>query len=335
MSDIPFCRSSDFGASTVPPEGTPLAQYITDRLMDSFSAAGGTFVDWTAAFDDTVAEWTREQATNLKGLLASSPVVLGLVGSDWVWELGDSHQVVAYGYEEDQGYLRVFIWDNNLPDADEVTLSLSMAGREPVLEEAPGYTKHWRGFFVESYMPKVPTYRDLVVTKVLEPSTSTPRGDAPFTVRYTVTNQGVYPATASYSLAWTGPGGNALEYLLPPGALVTLAPGESYEHVVSLTFPQIAGPHRLTPAAVPVGRKGRIPFFDAAPVIVDAKWAIVLEPRCEVIRQLTRAGARGLEAPTRSGCRPVSRTSPPRSRPLGRWTAARPARWPRTATPSR
>jgi hypothetical protein len=297
---VPFCRLSDFSPSTVPPDGTPLAEYISERLGDSFNSAGITFGIWTAAFDDAVAEWTREQATNLKSLLENSPVVLGLVGSDWAWELGDSHQVVAYGYEEDQGFLRIFIWDNNTPDGDEVTLSLSMDNLEPVLEETPrsdGTTSigHWRGFFVESYNPKVPTYRDLVMTKALEPSTFTPRGDAPFTVRYTVTNQGVYPATASYSLAWTGPGGNALEYLLPPGSLVTLAPGQSYEYVVSLTFPQIAGPHRLTPAAVPNGGMGRIPFFEAATVIVDAKYAILLQPRCKVIRQLTRAGASGLE----------------------------------------
>ena len=299
---IPFCRSSNFGSSTVPSDGTPLAQYIWDRLMDSFSAEGDTFVKWTEAFDDTVAEWTRNEATKLMGLLASGPVVLGLVGSDWVWELGDSHVVVAYGYEEDQGHLRVFIWDNNLPDADEVILSLSMAGREPVLYtyvDGTPYTKHWRGFFVESYTPQAPTYRDLVVTKALVLSTTPfarnqPRVGLTCIARYTVMNQGAYPATAHYSLAWTGPGGNTLEDLLPPGAEVWLSPGQSYEHVVYVTFP-IAGPHQLTPAAVPVGGNGRIPFFDAAPVIVDAKGAIVLEPRYEVIRQLTRAGAHGLE----------------------------------------
>lgn len=154
---VPFCRSSDFYPSTVPPDSTPLAQYIWDRMMDSFYAEGATFVSWTAASDADVARWTREQATKLMGLLSNGPVVLGLVGPYWFWNVGQSHQVVAYGYEQDQDYLRIFIWDNNYPDDDNVTLSLSMADREQVFEHVKdANTQSWRGFFVEKYVPKMP-----------------------------------------------------------------------------------------------------------------------------------------------------------------------------------
>ena len=43
------------------------------------------------------------------------------------WQLKHDHQVLAYGYDLDEGILALSVYDPNLPGRDDVRLSLSIA----------------------------------------------------------------------------------------------------------------------------------------------------------------------------------------------------------------
>ena len=56
-----------------------------------------------------------------------SPLGLVTVKSSDPWQLKHDHQVLAYGYELDDGILALRVYDPNLPGDDDVRLSLSVA----------------------------------------------------------------------------------------------------------------------------------------------------------------------------------------------------------------
>ena len=56
-----------------------------------------------------------------------SPLGLVTVKSSDPWQLKHDHQVLAYGYELDEGILALSVYDPNLPGRDDVRLSLSIA----------------------------------------------------------------------------------------------------------------------------------------------------------------------------------------------------------------
>lgn len=100
------------------------------------------------------------------------PVVLGLIAASSIKNIGDNHQVVAYGYTFDKranNQYTFYIYDSNLP-GKEVKLTWypsNVGGRlyewygSYALHNYKDYRsdpnlKNWRGFFVEDYTPKTP-----------------------------------------------------------------------------------------------------------------------------------------------------------------------------------
>jgi hypothetical protein len=67
--------------------------------------------------------------------------------------IGDNHQVIAFGYEQDRGSGRttVQIYDNNTPGR---TVTLTSEAGQPDWTASNGHV--WRGFFVQDYTPKRP-----------------------------------------------------------------------------------------------------------------------------------------------------------------------------------
>ena len=104
-------------------------------------------------------EWPKVKAE----LDSGKPVPLGLVTvkSADPRELGQNHQVLAWGYELDAADLNIYIYDPNLPEDDEVFISLSIA--DPKHATAVGYSGTVFGgdhriwcFFRSNYTPSVP-----------------------------------------------------------------------------------------------------------------------------------------------------------------------------------
>jgi hypothetical protein len=150
--------------TTLPPDGSPLADYIYRRLLDSFLTPSALqFVAWTLHSDHAtwffkgVTRWTKEdQLPRLRESIdAGRPVALGLVGARDLHEVGSgNHQVVAYGYDLDEATqaLRIYIYDNNNHD-QEVVLSTDPAN--PHID-ASNRDEPWRGLFVQRYSPVTP-----------------------------------------------------------------------------------------------------------------------------------------------------------------------------------
>jgi len=150
--------------TTLPPDGSPLSDFISRRLLDSFLVPSAIqFVSWTLHSDHStwffkgVTRWTREdQLPRLRGFLdRGQPVPLGLVGARDLRDVGDgNHQVVAYGYDLDQGTrtTRVQIYDNNTHDQEVV---LTADPSSPHIHASNRRTP-WRGLFVQSYTRVAP-----------------------------------------------------------------------------------------------------------------------------------------------------------------------------------
>lgn len=149
-------------ADTQPPSGGPWFESIVDRQIDSF--AGVTvplrfyslmdpsrpdrepfWAPWlgrlridrhSRTYVMVHEEWPAIRAELDAGRLA----LLGLVR---VVDrdprlLGRNHQVLAYGYDLDGGTLTLRIYDPNVPDGDDVTLSLDVS--DPMGTVAPAYS---------------------------------------------------------------------------------------------------------------------------------------------------------------------------------------------------
>lgn len=151
---------------SLPQDGTVLADYVYSRLMDTFVDNGAKFIQYATSLDHPtwlrgkgVARMTREdELPRLRAQLdRGQPVLLGLTQARSVDRLGDDHQVVAYGYEQGSRYTTVFVYDNNNPGA-EVRLRLTTVDdpAERTITSSNGST--WRGLFVGSYTPKVPSF---------------------------------------------------------------------------------------------------------------------------------------------------------------------------------
>ena len=159
---IPSYTSQDFQSSNqVPPDGHPLADYIWKRLLESYTVSNvAKFVTWTERPDrsnlvfDGVTDLTRnEQIPKLRTNIDSGmPVPLGLVQAKSISDIGNNHQVVAYGYEFNPGsnQLSVYIYDNRYPDVESI-LSVSPSNAEITQTISGNVVDTWRGFFVEEY----------------------------------------------------------------------------------------------------------------------------------------------------------------------------------------
>jgi hypothetical protein len=162
---IPRYTSEDFSNSAgVPADGHWLSDYIYSRLINSFLVpSAAKFVQWTLHADHStwfykgVTKWTKEEEfPKLRAIIdGGNPVVLGLISIDAhsIGEVGNNHQVVAFGYDFDEntGLMRVYIYDNNYRD---VEVTLESLPNNPHFNASTGDI--WRGFFIQDYSPARP-----------------------------------------------------------------------------------------------------------------------------------------------------------------------------------
>lgn len=205
---IPTHQGSDFPGGLIPSSNSRLSGYIYDRLMDSFVKNGWKFITWTEKLDHDT--WVygeglpkltkRDEFPKLLQRLENGPVALGLIKAEHIWDIGINHQVVAYGAELDKatGTMTVYIYDNNAPDW-EVTLTSDpyQPHFTSSLMDINGNHFWYRGWFVEDYSPKLPTYIDLAVVKNLSLSPAYPYLGDPLDCTYTVKNFGDFPSNIS------------------------------------------------------------------------------------------------------------------------------------------
>jgi hypothetical protein len=160
-----------------PEEDSPLFRYIVDRLLDSFDLPLGPsryleLMNPGLTDGDSVLarlgigphgrawrmireEWPKVR-TDIDG---GHPSPLGLVRVKSLnpLDLKLNHQVLAYGYREDDGSLALRIYDPNRPGDDELTLSLQVSDpRRPssIRSTLPGSPVV--SFFRVPYRPKQP-----------------------------------------------------------------------------------------------------------------------------------------------------------------------------------
>lgn len=148
----------------VPGPETVLYQHISRRLRDSFNLPWGParyyelmqlsdedhFFFRGAARRTVQDEWPLVRAEIDAG--RPCPVGLVTVRSLDPWELGKNHQVLAYGYEDDEpsGRAAIRVYDPNRPDDDGARIELAVAdGGTPTFDYPGGVAV--RAFFRTPY----------------------------------------------------------------------------------------------------------------------------------------------------------------------------------------
>ena len=163
-----FAVRDFFEAGRVPPAmfeppalGSTLYRYLVRRLFDSFQLPHGPlrYYHWMNLPDEdrwhqrgltwrtVVCEWPKLRSALDQGKLTSLGLVL--VRSANPLEMGNNHQVLAYGYDLDpvRQVVLVSVYDPNYPDDDTLTLSIqlgAMEGRPPIVYSSGSPV---RGFF--------------------------------------------------------------------------------------------------------------------------------------------------------------------------------------------
>jgi len=159
---VPRWRADLWAPGRVPPDSHWLAQLFTQRLRDSFfTGSAAKFVTWSLHSDDEtwvfkgVTRWTKEEELPrvVRSIDAGRPVVLGLVVARSLAAIGDNHQVIAYGYEQDRatGRVTLTLHDNNTPGRP-VTLTSEKDQHDWTASNGHA----WRGFFVQDYTRRPP-----------------------------------------------------------------------------------------------------------------------------------------------------------------------------------
>jgi hypothetical protein len=153
--------------TTNPPAHTPLYDYLVRRLFDSFDIPAGVakFYTLQLPFTDQAGETVRQWQRIQPELDAGRLVCLGLirVRSFSPGALGRNHQVLTYGYDEQDGRVTLAICDPNHHDADDVTLSFSTGGAPEVQYAVGGAVvaadshEHTYGAFVQRYLHCTPS----------------------------------------------------------------------------------------------------------------------------------------------------------------------------------
>lgn len=164
----PSVRPADLPAGTgVPPDGSPLADYIMRRHYHSLAipAMINVFL-WTVLPDRSTffAKGVHERTINeelpklRQAIDQGRPVALILIHARDLANIGLNHQVVAYGYDVEAGGIKVYLYDCNHPGEESTLVSDGVT---------PGFTEtcpsgqcgeQWRGFFVHpAYTPAPPS----------------------------------------------------------------------------------------------------------------------------------------------------------------------------------
>jgi hypothetical protein len=125
----------------------PLFDFLVKRLFDSFELPGGPAkymhlmnpdlpdheTDFSRlglaphgrAWVTIVEEWPLIRADLDRGVL--SPMAFIRVKSHDPFQMGENHQILAYGYDLSWPNLTIHVYDSNYPDRDDVNISLSLA----------------------------------------------------------------------------------------------------------------------------------------------------------------------------------------------------------------
>jgi hypothetical protein len=162
-----FESGTEAPPDTSPPgRGTPLFRYLVRRLFSSFDLPLGPLRYWFwmalptgdggAARGLTgrtiLREWPKVKADIDRGELSA----LGLIRTRSLnpLSLGLNHQVLAYGYEQDDqaGTVRVSVYDPNHPDQDSFVLAVRLTGPQRGVNYVTGELPV-RGFFRTRYRP--------------------------------------------------------------------------------------------------------------------------------------------------------------------------------------
>jgi hypothetical protein len=120
--------------STTPSSG-PLFDYLAKRLFDSFDLPSGP-ARYMVLMDPLLSdasragvmirdEWPLIRADIDSGVL--SPLGLIRVKTADPTKLGQNHQVLAYGYTLIGNDLRIYVYDPNYPDEDDVCVALNIS----------------------------------------------------------------------------------------------------------------------------------------------------------------------------------------------------------------
>lgn len=156
-----YASLDHFYADGTPGSKTGDGALIARRNIDSLVGNGARFVLWTAwstitgGAHDVTTLTRREELPQLAAALADGPVPLGLIRTQQLAEMKRNHQVVAYRMESDGDVARIWIYDPNHPQADDVVLEvpLSQAGAPIVSMRGTAPYAAWRGLFLERYAP--------------------------------------------------------------------------------------------------------------------------------------------------------------------------------------
>ena len=155
-----------------PKPGTPLFEYLAKRLLDSFNGPAGVYkyFEWMRLPNESHVfglfksirwytvntEWPAIRADLDSGHLCP----LGLIKVESVnpLQVGENHQVLAYGYDLDEasGKLTVYVYDPNEPGNDNVTLAVNIADSDNPSAIAYSADPAGRGFFRTLYTPADP-----------------------------------------------------------------------------------------------------------------------------------------------------------------------------------
>lgn len=154
-----FCRGQDLpGTAVAPRMGTPLWRALVQGQLHSLGGLPllphvGTFARWTVLSD---AEARRRTGAAWPGvrraLAAGQSVPLGLIYTDRLTRLWKNHQVLACGFADGPGVLRLY--DPNYPLRDDVTLRAAwQEGSGLMCRQYAGSraVRRVRGFFALPY----------------------------------------------------------------------------------------------------------------------------------------------------------------------------------------
>ncbi len=141
--------------------GAALGIVVGGGILGAIGAAGGfIYGELNNVFEcprGGAAGMTRRELPILTGnfLDKGIPVPLGLIFDEDILHIGDSHQVVAYGYSMSGTTMTIKIYDNRYPDAEHtLKVDASNPGR---IDESDG--SQWAGLLVEdAYRPQWPSY---------------------------------------------------------------------------------------------------------------------------------------------------------------------------------
>jgi len=249
---VPSHSAEDCGGTGVPADGGRLGALILSRHLDSFATpTAPKFMAWPLHEDGStwlfrgLGRWTREdELDRLRAAIdAGRPVPIGLIGMAGA-DTRSAAQAVAFGFEHvgTAGTTRVFLYDPGHPD-EEVVLTCS--ADELHLRGDDGSV--WRGFFVQDYTPRRPTYVDLAVVEGLRVRSAMPTHGEQFTSGFRVRNLGELPArAASLGLVVESPAGEAVHVYEGEPLVKPIAPGE--ERGMELATEALEAPvgeHRL------------------------------------------------------------------------------------------